>query len=294
MRYRSYGRSETAVSALTVELKDAPGRSRAADWRGVVFNAMENGINAFELGIDASLGLMAGAGEALAAIERRLSFVTVRCRVGAGDLEGGSVLRRASETAERLGLDRLDCLMLEGDYLEAMTTTEIERLVDLREIAVHVGVTGSERLDALAMREIVDAVAVPYSLASPVRDRNRIRNLSAAGAAVVAYEACPAAVIAPPAEGVKRGLFGRPIESKPSGGYNFLHETWGWTAEQICIGYVLTEPGVTSIRIGAGEPRQMALLAEVVDRDVPGGLGAQVEMARFAVADAPENTLRRA
>jgi hypothetical protein len=281
MRYRSYGRSDVAVSAITLELKDAPGKSRAADWRGVVFGALENGINAFDVHADASPGLLTGTGEALSALERRFSFVTLRCRVAPGDLKNGVTLRTAAEMAERLGLETFNCLMLEGEHLEELASADIDRLADLREISRHIGVGGGERIDALAKHSAIDAVATPYNLASSTRERSRLRAISETGAAVVTYDTFPDVAVEAPRAAPVRKLFGKPSHTPP-GGYAFLHDTWGWTAEQICVAYLLTEPGLTSIRLACTDLKRIAKLAEAVDRDVPGGLGAQVEMARFS------------
>jgi len=292
MRYRSFGRSEVAVSTVTLNLQDTPGKARAADWRAVVFAGLENGINAFELAVDASPGVMNGLGEAISSLERRLCFITLRCPVSAEDLASGAVLHQVAQAAERVGVERFDCLMLEGEALETLSPSHLQSLSSLREIARYIGVAGGRRLDALASRGVIDAITVDYSLTSPVQERNRIRNLGDSGVAIIVAEACPEALLQPPHREQRRGLLGRKVHT-PAGGYDFLHTTNGWTAEQICLAYVMTEPGVTTIRITASDPKRIASLAEVVDRDVPGGLGAQVEMARFTDKPAPQ-TLRRA
>ncbi len=293
MRYRSFGRSEVAVSTLTLNLLDTPGKGRAADWRAIVFSALENGINAFELGVDASPGLMTGLGEAIASLERRLCFITLRCPVSAEDLASGAVLHQIAQAAERVGVELFDCLMLEGAALETLSPSQLQSLSSLREIATYIGVAGGRRLDTLANRGVIDAITVDYSLTSPVQERNRIRNLGDSGVAIIVAEACPEALLQPPQREQRRGLLGRKVYS-PAGGYDFLHATNGWTAEQICLAYVMTEPGVTSIRIVASDAKRIASLAEVSERDVPGGMGAQVEMARFTEKAAAPPAKRRA
>ena len=56
----------------------------------------------------------------------------------------------------------------------------------------------------------------------------------------------------------------------------------GWTAEEICLAYCLTEPSIASVLVECEDPEHLAALAAVPDRDMPPGLAAQVEMARFA------------
>jgi hypothetical protein len=88
----------------------------------------------------------------------------------------------------------------------------------------------------------------------------------------------------------KRGLFGAIIgaaEPDPlagTGTYAFLHETRNWTAEELCLAYALLEPAVSTVLVRAHEPERLAALAAVPDRDLPPGIAAQVEMARFGRA----------
>lgn len=291
MRYRSFGRSERAVSTVTLTLKDTPGKARAADWRGVVFAGLESGINAFELSPDASPAIMAGLAEALQSVESGLCFVTLRCSVAAEDLARQQVLRKAAEVAELVGVELLDCLMLEGPGLESMGELEVQGIQELRAIARHVGVAHCSRVERLAYRGAIDAVAVDYNLTSPVTHRNLIRQLSGSGMAIVVEDACPEVVLkALPPPPQKRGFFSKPVYA-PTGSYDFMHDTPGWTAEQICVGYVLTEPGVSTIRFASANAGRIAAVASAADRDVPGGLSAQVEMARFGTS--PPNEGRR-
>ena len=69
------------------------------------------------------------------------------------------------------------------------------------------------------------------------------------------------------------------------GGYGFLENTPGWTAEEICLAYVLTEPAVTTVRFEVDRIEHLERLAEVPDRDLPTGVAAQIEMARFSAGD---------
>ena len=88
-------------------------------------------------------------------------------------------------------------------------------------------------------------------------------------------------VLQPP----KRGLFGgRPAHNplEGVGSYRFLHDTKNWTAEEICLAYCLTEPSIATVLVTSDDPEHLAQLAAVPDRDMPPGLAAQVEMARFA------------
>ena len=64
--------------------------------------------------------------------------------------------------------------------------------------------------------------------------------------------------------------------------YQFLYETPEWSAEQITLAYALTEPGLASILVEAKDAKALDALATVVERELPAGVAAQIEMARFA------------
>ena len=69
------------------------------------------------------------------------------------------------------------------------------------------------------------------------------------------------------------------------GGYEFLHTTMGWSGEDICLGYALTEPSLSTVRITADSRADVERLAAVVERDMPNGVCAQIEMARFSAQE---------
>ena len=84
-------------------------------------------------------------------------------------------------------------------------------------------------------------------------------------------------------------MFGKVFEAPDPfdgiGGYSFLHRTSNWTAEEICLAYTLTEPAVSSAWIETSDMAHFDRLTEVPDRDLPPGLGAQIEMARFSAKE---------
>ena len=46
MRYRSFGSNSMAISAISLSLTDVTQNRQRMDWKGLVFDALENGINA--------------------------------------------------------------------------------------------------------------------------------------------------------------------------------------------------------------------------------------------------------
>jgi aryl-alcohol dehydrogenase-like predicted oxidoreductase len=76
------------------------------------------------------------------------------------------------------------------------------------------------------------------------------------------------------------------------GGYDFLHNTHSWTAQQICLAYALTEPSLATVQITAETPAELEALAAIAERDLPTGCSAQIEMARFSAQEAERNRRR--
>jgi hypothetical protein len=66
------------------------------------------------------------------------------------------------------------------------------------------------------------------------------------------------------------------------GSYAFLDRTHGWDAEEICIAYALTEPALATVQIEPASIARLEQLAQIPDREMPPGLAAQIEMARFS------------
>ena len=56
----------------------------------------------------------------------------------------------------------------------------------------------------------------------------------------------------------------------------------GWSAEQICLAYALTEPALASVQMPALDREHLADLAGVPERRPARAVSAQIEMARFS------------
>jgi len=84
----------------------------------------------------------------------------------------------------------------------------------------------------------------------------------------------------------KRSLFQRQAAAPygTSGGYDFLHETRGWTPEEICMAYALTQPALATVQITTDQAARLAELCDVAEREMPPGLASRIEMARFGNA----------
>jgi aryl-alcohol dehydrogenase-like predicted oxidoreductase len=285
MRYRPFGASGKAVSAVSLLLREAPNMTNPGAWRTLAFAAMENGVNCFEVAAGADVAAL-GIGEALRSVERRLIFLAWRLR---GD-RNGVLTPQAIATSVRDGLVKtgagyFDLLMMDEAAFDTLAPGAIDYLASLRSAGhcLQLGVVGDgPAADASIASGGFDVLATPFSLISDYQARRRIRDASAANMTLVAYDPFPATMArAPSPQPVRRGLLARAEPLAGAGTYAFLHETSGWTPEEICLAYSLTEPAFATLQLEAFRPDLVERLAGVCDRDLPTGIAAQIEMARF-------------
>lgn len=289
MRYRPFGPSATVVSAVSLVLGDDPTRPRASDWVALIYAALENGINAFEVtGRDPAI--MDGVAQALQAVERRLVFIT--WRLGsyttsdglARDFSGDGLTRQLCAVLARTGLDYLDVAMLDEPQDHELPREALSALTELKSAGAArlVGVAGDgDALDAYISTGAFDVLAAPFNLTSGWKERNRVRAAVEQDMAVIGRRPYP--------EDFHRRVVAAASQAKAQAGplagmgsYAFLDRTHHWDAEEICLAYALTEPALATVEIKPGPLARMEQLAGVVDREMPPGLAAQIEMARFA------------
>ncbi|MDP3174728.1 MAG: aldo/keto reductase [Phenylobacterium sp.] len=283
MRYRHFGDSGKAVSAVSLLLTETPGVYSAAQWRGMIFSAMENGVNCF----DAPAGCEAieeGLGAALQAVERRLLFVILRVR---GDHQAPMNAARLSEllrgALSRTGAAYFDVLMLDSAAIASLTQDGRELLAEVRAaaIALKIGVSGDDDIAASCIgAEPFDVLATPFNLTSGWTERRRLREAAEANMVIIAYDPAPLEMLQANGAGVGKATRKNPLNG--SGTYAFLHDTRGWTAEELCLAYVLTEPSLATVQCQIAHAEMIETLANVAERDPPTGLSAQIEMARFS------------
>ena len=277
------------VSAITLRLSDQS-RLRANEWRALIFTAIENGINSFQID-GASPALLQGAAEAFASIERRLLFLTWQVRDEAEQLTRDIVDTMTASAFDELGLDYLDLVLLNDPLGPELTPSASTALRALHERRVVRGLGVASRGEvhpSLLNSGLVTALSSPFNLSSGWAERNRVRAAIVKDLAVIGEDFWPQAL---------RDTNSKPAFQKPSlwrrrndpladvGGYEFLTGTQGWSAEDICLGYALTEPSLSTVRITADTKAEIERLAAVVERDLPNGVCAQIEMARFSAQE---------
>jgi aryl-alcohol dehydrogenase-like predicted oxidoreductase len=262
----------------------------------LIHSALECGVNAFELQTT-DPDVAACVGHALSAVERELIMVGLRLTwsrhqrgpyQGAGAAGLGALIET---TVKRSGLGYLDILMLDAPDSDPPTEEAVAVLEAARGRgrAKSLGVAGE---GTEAMRHVesgtFDILALRFNVHADNETRNRIRRAAAHSLAVLAYDRYPSRNNEDTGPAVTSGrgfdlakLLGFKPEPKDTP-YAFLNNTPGWTAEEISLAYALTEPTLASIQVDARSPAHMAKLAAVVDKQLPTGMAAQIEMARFS------------
>jgi aryl-alcohol dehydrogenase-like predicted oxidoreductase len=293
MRYRPFARSGGAVSALSLALTDRPMRSE--DRVKLIYAALEAGINTFELQ-SRDPAVAVALGEALSAIEREMVFVAVR--VGWNhDRNGGRVRDLSAEgltgaieaTLARTRLGRLDVAILDTLETEALPPHVIPSLQSAQSAGRvrMLGIAGAEAAEAHIGTGAFDVLETPFNVHSGWVERNRLKRAVQADMAIIGTDFHPFGrreADKPSAGplGLGRLLGGTAKGVRPEGPYAFLDHTVGWTAEEACLAFALTEPSLTTVQTRCHDATSLQKLATAVERDLPNGLSAQIEMARFS------------
>ncbi len=296
VRYRPFGNAGVAVSAISLSLQDQP-RLKADDWRKLIFAALENGVNSFEFD-GVSPALMEGATEAFSTVERRLLFIGWRLRAQSDRaLKAEAIHDMIEQALDRTGLGYLDVATIDDPDANDFPTETLEHLKAVRSarlVRTLAVAGGGDKFDAYVASGLFEAMATPFNLASGWVERNRVRAAMGREIAVIGLDFWPYALrddrkaFLP-----KPSLWRRRTDPLADvGGYAFLHDTHGWTPQQICLAYALTEPSLATVQITASTPAELADLAAIAERDLPTGCSAQIEMARFSAQEAERNKRR--
>ena len=299
MRYRPFGSSGTAVSALTLSLNEGDLRSGPQAAQELIFSALEAGINSYRLE-NANPVLAEVVGQALSHVDRKL--VNVSMTLGTGDGRRGSDRDFSAEgmtgaidralNVSRLGF--MDTILLAEPGEDELPQSSLNALKALRATQrVHfLGIDGEgDVMDAYVSTGAFDVLVTPYHVNSAWKVRTRLLAARERDMVVIVRDFFPDSLSslkkATNATTEKRGLFGLFGGKKKAGPladvgtFAFLHKTPGWTAEEICLAYALIDPGVASVAIRRQSDEHFASLVTVPEREMPAGMGALVEMARI-------------
>lgn len=295
MRYRPFGRSGKVVSAISLLWRDTGAVSNPAAWRASTIAAMESGINYFELCASGE-GLPTGVGAALTTIERRLVLLGWRIQhSGRMPLSTRSLMDSVQNGLRRTGAGYFDTLMLDDSAFNCLSPEGHRCLDDLRAAGLckRIGIVGDgDAVDLCLEAGEFDVLSTSCDVTSDGQVRRRLREAANKDIVVVARNPIPTDLIKTseiPLARKASSLFG--IKPKNSlegvGTFQFLHTTPDWTPQDICLAYLLTEPTMATVMLETTKPNEIAHLATIADRELPTGVPAQVEMARFGVEDQP-------
>ncbi len=276
MRYRPYTATGLSSSAITLSL-----RAGRTDAYPLVCTALECGINSFSFAAGD-----VGAGEALrqaiGLVGRRVLILMLRL-----DLDGPPFERQVRTALAASGAAYLDAVMLDQPAPGTLTRGELAELDAVRQarLTTRLALAG----DALVTDEYLpqldfDVLAIRYNICAGWPERNLLKQAADRGMTVLGYGPHIDPAEPPPASPVVRGLarlIRRPQMASPEA-YAFLDQTRGWTGPQITLGYALTEPGLASVIVEPDTAAALESLAEAVERELPAGVAAQIEIARFA------------
>jgi len=289
LRYRPFARTGMAVSSISLALDGAEAELSAGDWRDLLHASFEEGVNTFEI-IRPTPALMAGFAEGAAAVQRHLIYVMLRIGADADPRETPDWIY---DVLNQVGLDRFNMLSLElgdlapGEVASPVLLSAMRRAKDTGQADRLAVVGAGEALHEPVRSGLFEALITPFNLLSSWRERNLIRSALECRMGVIGFDHCPAALdglIDDAFEAAKSTqVFKRRRALAGVGTYAFLKRTTGWSVDQLCLGYALTEPAVASVQVRPTDREHLSTLAEAADRDLPAAVTAQIEMARFSV-----------
>ncbi len=298
MRYRPFGQAGISVSTICLVIDDrAAGRGPEA-LSELVYAAMEAGVNAFHIE-SCEQKVLEAVGKCLTAIERQLVFVSVRLGLRPGrtgltrDFSPESLTATIDAALLHTGLGHLDLALLdepgEDEFpTAALTALKLQRTTGRVSL---LGVSGAnDAMDVYIGTRAFNVLATPYHLCSGWKEQSRMNTAARMDMGVIAYDYFPenfrdkeTTPWTPKKRSLLDALRGEPAHHPLAGAgtYSFLHNQRGWTAEELCLAYALMQPNVSTALIRVHDIERLNALATVPDRDIPAGMAAQVEMARF-------------
>ncbi|OYU68582.1 MAG: hypothetical protein CFE28_00345 [Alphaproteobacteria bacterium PA2] len=294
MRYRSYGIEGRAISSIAVQLDDPRGSGSRDLWRDRVRRSLAHGVNAFEV-VTGSQALAEGLGDELALRDRAQTILSWRIRsAGRESISGLDIAEAVEQALDWTGLTFLDQLMLEWDVYRTLEPGAWDVLSGFARAGAfeRLGIVGGEQAVDLCLTDRrFRAVKTFYDIVENPVLRRKVGEAARMDVVVMAR-----AFFGKPAE---ESVLGRTFMSelgdflsltpkveqkKKTPVLDFLKTTPGWTPEEVTLSCLLADPSVATGVVETLDDRHIGSLAISTERDLPGAVTAQLEIARTAGA----------
>jgi aryl-alcohol dehydrogenase-like predicted oxidoreductase len=278
MRYRPY--TNTGLSSSAVTLSFRPGLTAPEAYK-LVCTALECGINSFSFAAG-DVGSAEALRQAVVIAGRHVLILMLRL-----DLDGLPFERQVRTALSTSGATYLDALLLDQPTPGILSRSELAELEAIRDARMtsRLALAGDAPITDEYLPQIdFDVLAIRYNICSGWPERNLLKHAAQRGMTILGYGPHIDPADPPPASPVIRGLarlIRKPQMASPEV-YAFLDHTHGWTGQQITLAYALTEPGLASVIVEPDSPATLESLSETVERELPSGVAAQIEIARFA------------
>lgn len=295
MRYRPFGRSGIALSTIGVHLCPNRCRKDRSLLAKLINTGLENGINAYYFK-SLDLEIMQEAAKLFSVVDRNILFIGALAHDTNSGLSGFSYelapLRSRLKWAIRdTGLEYLDLVAFDDPTHNIISDDTMAFLQNLRRSRlVHYLAAITETDDISDAVDLGDfqTIITSFNIDSNWDKRRRVDYALAHDMNAFGISYFPSAVkneqdVLP--KDAKRSFLGfaRPVNPLAGAGtYAFLHRTPEWTAEELCLGYALSQPVLSCIWIDPDSAAHLEQLASVTERHMPSSVPAQIEMARFS------------
>lgn len=293
MRYRPFGHSGIALSAVGLRLSTAKLARNLGLAEKLIMAGLENGINIYHFdGLD--LEFLRRIAAIFSLVDRKLLFISLAPDTpGApGDIADYTMpglkenLRGAIKDSGFQWLDLLTCGRPGVGYLPEDSIRFLKDLKRARMVR-HLGATAEMgEIKPLVETGIFNVIQTSFDIDSTWEKRHEIDYAIRHDMCVIGSDFFPdiyrkeADIVPKPA---RRGFFGgKPANPLAGAGtHAFLHQTSDWTPEELCLGYALSLPSLSCILIEPETSEKLETLAIVPERHLPSSVPAQIEMARF-------------
>ncbi|OXE37258.1 MAG: hypothetical protein CGW95_02585 [Phenylobacterium zucineum] len=292
MLHRPYGNNGRTISSIAVQLDDARGDVSYETWRARVRTAILQGVTAFEV-VTASKALAEALGVEVAPFDQAGFVVSWRLRAaGRSAITGLDIADAVDQALDWTGLSSLDILMLEGDVYKALEPTAWDVLESLARTGgfERLGIVGGESAADLCLSDRrFTALKTFYGIGDNQVLRRKIIEASRLDTIVLAraYFGSLAEADAPRSllSEIKDLLgFGASTLHDHATALDFLKTTPGWTAEDLNLACLLTDPVITAAVIETIDAEAIARLSRSIERELPKSIFAHLEIARTAGA----------